>query len=135
MSLASNVLKANYVLGGFVKLATANPFDKPLIDPRLISTEFDKFCLRESVKAAKRFVSASAWDDYVIGPYGSAAGTTDEEIDAHIRNLASTVYHAMGTAAMSAVNASWGVVDPNLKVKGVEGIRVVDASVFVSFSF
>lgn len=124
-----------YSSGGFIKLATTDPFDKPIIDPKLVSTEFDKFCLRESVKALKRFLSASTWEDYVIGPYGSAAGITDEEIDAHVRNLSSTVNHVMGTAAISAVNASWGVVDPNLKVKGVEGIRVVDASVFVSFSF
>ncbi|KAF8797727.1 alcohol oxidase [Phlegmacium glaucopus] len=128
MTLASALISATS--RGFVKLATANPFDKPIIDPKFVSTEFDKFCLRESVRAVKRFLSGSAWKDYVIGPYGSAAGTTDEEIDAHVQNLASTVNHVMGTAAISAVNAGWGVVNPNLKVKGVEGIRVVDASVF-----
>lgn len=113
-------------------MASKDPFDKPIIDPKYVSTAFDKFCLREAVKAVKRFVSATAWDDYIIGPHGTAAGTTDEEIDSHIRGIADTVFHATGTAAMSATNANWGVVNPDLKVKGVEGIRIVDASVFVS---
>jgi len=115
---------------GFVKLASKNPFDKPIIDPQYVSTTFDKFCLREAIKALKRFVSARAWADYIISPYGTTAATTDEEIDAHIRGIATTVYHATGTASMSAGNAHWGVVNPDLKVKGVEGIRIVDASVF-----
>ena len=113
-------------------MASKNPFDKPIIDPQYVSTTFDKFCLREAVKAIKRFVSARAWADYIISPHGSAAATTDEEIDAHIRGIATTVYHATGTASMSAGNAHWGVVNPDLKVKGVEGIRIVDASVFVN---
>lgn len=60
---------------------------------------------------------------------------SDADIDAYVREQASTMFHPVGTASMSAWDAEWGVVDPDLKVKGVEGVRVVDASVFVSLSF
>ncbi|KAJ3505131.1 hypothetical protein NLJ89_g7572 [Agrocybe chaxingu] len=115
---------------GFVKLASDDPWDKPIIDPKMVTTAFDKFALREAVRSAKRFVTASAWDDYVIGPYGTTAGETDAELDTHVRQFSTTVFHPVGTASMSAPNSGWGVVDPNFKVKGAEGLRVVDASVW-----
>jgi len=90
--------------------------------------------MRESVKAVKRFIAGSAWEDYIIGPYGSTAGNTDDEIDAHVRELSTTVFHPVGTASMTKAGSSWGVVDPNLKLKGAEGIRIVDASVWVCCS-
>ena len=118
------------LLGGFVKLATSNPFDKPIIDPKFVTTDFDKFALREAVRAIKRFLSAPAWSSYVIGPYGTTAGVTDAELDDHVQSLSSSVYHPVGTAAMTAVDAPWGVVNPDLKLKGAEGLRIVDASVW-----
>ncbi|PPR03999.1 hypothetical protein CVT24_010492 [Panaeolus cyanescens] len=114
---------------GFVKLASSDPFAKPIIDPKLVTTPFDKFAMREAVRAVKRFVGASAWDDYIIGPYGSLAADDDAGIDAHVRQWSSTVFHPVGTAAMSPANAQWGVVDPNLKLKGAHGVRIADASV------
>ncbi|KAF8164815.1 hypothetical protein B0H34DRAFT_647925 [Crassisporium funariophilum] len=114
---------------GFVKLVTANPFDHPIIDPNMVTTAFDKFALREAVKAVKRFVAAPSFADYITGPYGSTAGTSDADIDAHVRALSSTVFHPVGTAAMSAAGAQWGVVNPDLKLKGAYGVRIVDASV------
>jgi choline dehydrogenase-like flavoprotein len=59
--------------------------------------------------------------------------TTDEEIDQVIREIAVTAWHPISTAAMSPKGASWGVVDPDLRVKGVSGLRVIDASIMVSF--
>ncbi|KAF9530999.1 hypothetical protein CPB83DRAFT_892268 [Crepidotus variabilis] len=114
---------------GTVKLASSDPFDKPIIDPRMVTTDFDKFALREAVRAVKRFASASSWSDYIIAPYQTLAGTTDDEIDSHVRQLSSTVFHPVGTAAMSS-SSSKGVVDSQLKVKGTAGLRVVDASVW-----
>jgi choline dehydrogenase-like flavoprotein len=57
---------------------------------------------------------------------------TDEELDEYVRANSATIFHPVGTAAMSPKGAEWGVVDPDLKVKGVKGLRVVDASVLVS---
>lgn len=88
------------------------------------------FVMREAVRSVQRFVTAQAWTGYVLSPTISLE--TDEEIDAFMRNTTTPLLHPVGTAAMTARSAGYGVVDPDLKVKGVSGLRVVDASVFVS---
>lgn len=91
--------------------------------------------MREAVKAAKRFVSAPAFQNYIVEPLGSlATADTDEEIEEYVRSNSGTTAHPVGTASMSPKGAQWGVVDPDLKMKGgIKGVRIVDASVFVSF--
>lgn len=101
----------------------------PLIHPNLIDTEYDLYILREALFAARRLVSAPAFKDYVVSDVNSVPPT---ELDEHIRNSASHGFHATGTAGMSPRGAEWGVVNPDLKVKGADGLRIVDASVFVS---
>lgn len=85
------------------------------------------------MKAIKRFVAAKAWNGYVIAPVGALANAnTDAQIEAYVRANGATVFHATGTASMSPKGAKWGVVDPDLKVKGVEGLRIADGSILVS---
>ena len=89
--------------------------------------------MHEAVQSARRFLAAPVWKDFVIGPAGGLANaTTDELLDKYIRQSAGSPAHPVGTAAMSAKNASFGVVDPDLQVKEVLGLRIVDASVMVS---
>ncbi|KAG6917144.1 hypothetical protein DXG01_003657 [Tephrocybe rancida] len=115
---------------GKITLNTSNPFDQPLIDPGLMTSEFDRFALRESVKQSIRFVSAPAWKDYIIRPdLGLQNVTNDAELDKYILDTASAALHGVGTASMSAKGAKHGVVGPDLLVKGASGLRVVDASV------
>ena len=80
----------------------------------------------------KRLVAAPAWADYVVSPFGPLSATSDNDIDDYIRGISSGGLHAVGTAAMSSSNSPHGVVDQNLLVKGADGLRIVDASVFVS---
>ncbi|KAF8962123.1 hypothetical protein BDZ97DRAFT_1920795 [Flammula alnicola] len=117
---------------GTIKLASTNPFDKPVINPQYLTTDFDIFAMRESVQAINRFVGAPAWSDYVVGPFGSsfAAATDDSSIDSYVRGLTTTIFHPVGTAAMSPAGATTGVVNPDLTVKGADGLRIVDASIF-----
>ncbi|KAF9458888.1 hypothetical protein BDZ94DRAFT_1312864 [Collybia nuda] len=115
---------------GSIKISSSNPFTKPLINPNLVSTDFDIFTLVEAVKAAKRFIAAKAWSGYIQDSVGGLdAAMTDKEIEAYVRENTNTIWHAVGTAAMSAKDASYGVVDPDLKVKGVDGLRIVDGSI------
>ncbi|KAF8877932.1 hypothetical protein CPB84DRAFT_1714701 [Gymnopilus junonius] len=117
---------------GTIKLRSNNPFDKPLIDPKYLTTEFDIVAMRESVKAVKRFAAAPAFKDFVIGPYGDPFSTanTDAQIEDYVRGLTTTIFHPVGTASMSSKSAKNGVVNPDLTVKGIEGLRIIDASVF-----
>ena len=119
--------------GGTIKLNSTDPFDKPLIDPQFLTTEFDVIAMRECVRAIKRFVAAPAWADSVLSSFGpQLSATSDSDIDEYVRGLAGTAFHPFGTAAMSS-HLKPGVVDHDLLVKGADGLRIVDASVFVSF--
>ncbi|KAF8209499.1 aryl-alcohol oxidase [Mycena galopus ATCC 62051] len=128
MSLATAVTSPTS--RGEVTLNTANPFDQPNINPNLLATAFDYFVMTEAVAAARSFLSAAAWKGYVYAEYDDLAAATDAaSLKTYIQNNAATVYHPVGTASMSPVGASYGVVDPDLLVKGMSGLRIVDASV------
>ncbi|RDB26743.1 Pyranose dehydrogenase [Hypsizygus marmoreus] len=115
---------------GNVSLRSSDPFDKPLINPGFLGSPLEMFIMREAIRGAIRFLAAPAWKDYVIGPLGPLQATaTDEELDEYIHASANPGDHPVGTAAMSAKDAEYGVVDPDLRVKGVSGLRIVDASV------
>ncbi|KXN85629.1 Choline dehydrogenase, mitochondrial [Leucoagaricus sp. SymC.cos] len=115
---------------GTVRLASNDVLANPLIDPGMLSSELDAAALRESIKSAKRFFAAPAWKNFVLGIVGPPANaTTDQELESFIRSHTFPSGHIIGTAAMSARNAHHGVVDPDLRVKRVSGLRIVDASV------
>ncbi|KAG6896689.1 hypothetical protein C0992_006681 [Termitomyces sp. T32_za158] len=112
---------------GSILINSSNPFDPPIVNPNLLDSPFDIFVMREAIRASRRFVQAPAFADYVIQLVDTAV--TDDELDTFIRNSAITVSHIVGTASMSAKGAGYGVVDPDLRVKKVAGLRVIDSSV------
>ncbi|KAI0676239.1 hypothetical protein C8Q78DRAFT_1065147 [Trametes maxima] len=112
---------------GFITINSSDPFATPLIDPRLLSEPVDLHVVREGIKMGHRFVRARAWDGYFIRPLAHLE--TDAEIEEYIRENAVSFFHPVATAAMSPADANWGVVNSDLLVKGVRGLRVVDASV------
>ncbi|EKM75995.1 hypothetical protein AGABI1DRAFT_63835 [Agaricus bisporus var. burnettii JB137-S8] len=115
---------------GSLKIRSNNPFDNPLIDLGIFNSDFDLFTAREAVKTSLRFSQAPFWKDILMDinpPFSSSM--TDNEIEAVLKNVTSSALHSVSTAAMSPRNADWGVVDPDLLVKGVSGLRIVDASV------
>ncbi|CAK5271523.1 unnamed protein product [Mycena citricolor] len=114
---------------GSVTLNSTNPLAAPVINPNLLGEQVDRIVMREAIRAALRFAAAPAWKGYIISPLGVNASSTDAEIDAFVQSSAGTVYHPAGSASMSPVGADWGVVDPDLKVKGLRGLRVIDLSV------
>jgi len=116
---------------GTVKLSSSDPFESPLIDPGYYTNPFDIFAMREAIRSSMRFLSAPIWKGYVLSPLdsGLAGATTDALLDNYIRNQTGTSAHVVGTASMSAYDADYGVVNPDLKLKKAGGLRVVDASV------
>lgn len=117
-----------------MKIRSNNPFDDPLIDLGIFNSDFDLFTAREAVKTSLRFSKAPFWKDILMDinpPFSSSM--TDNEIEAVLKNVTSSALHSVSTAAMSPRNADWGVVDPDLLVKGVSGLRIVDASVMVRY--
>ncbi|KAJ7242995.1 aryl-alcohol oxidase [Mycena rebaudengoi] len=116
---------------GSITLNTGNPFDAPLIDPAIFADPYDLLAMRVAVKKARTFLSANAWKDYVIRPLDNlaAAFTSDDALDAYMREEAIGGAHPVGSAAMSPRGATWGVVDPDLLLKKASGIRIIDASV------
>jgi len=121
------------MLGGSITLNTSNPFDHPIIDLNLLSSDFDLFALRQGLRDVERFMKSPIFDGFIQGPGIPINSTTpNDQVDDYIRSTTLGTFHVAGTAAMSAKDADWGVLNPDLKLKGAEGIRVVDASIFVS---
>lgn len=111
-----------------------NPFDPPLINPALLESDVDKSIMREAVRNSLAFFAAPVWKGYIINALaGLNATSSDAQIDAYNAASVMTIFHPTGTAMMTPKHAKNGVVDPDLKVKKVVGLRVVDASVLVRF--
>ncbi|MDX2273886.1 MAG: choline dehydrogenase [Hyphomonadaceae bacterium] len=113
---------------GTVTLASRDAFAPPAIDPRYFSAPNDMRTMRDSVRIIRDIIAQKAFDGYrgaEIAP--GAAAQSDDEIDAWIRRTAETLYHPVGTVRMG-VDAK-APLDGQLRVRGVQGLRVIDASV------
>jgi choline dehydrogenase len=118
---------------GTLTLSSANPGDDPIIDPNYLSTEQDLLELRESYSAAVDIVSQRAFDPYRGEPLDPPAiAKTVAEVDEVIRNIATTSFHPCGTCKMGAEDDTTAVVDPQLCLRGMAGLRVADASIMPS---
>ncbi|KAF8179707.1 aryl-alcohol oxidase [Mycena galopus ATCC 62051] len=114
---------------GSVTLSSNDPFAAPVIDLGLLSNEFDALALAEGLKLALKFTSAPNWKGYLGAPTVDLAAMSPAELTAYVRANSGPGYHIVGTAGMSPRGVRCGVVDPDLKVKGIAGLRVIDASV------
>ncbi|MFN7180313.1 choline dehydrogenase [Hyphomonas sp.] len=113
---------------GTVLLKSADPFDHPAIDPNYLATEEDRRAMRESVKMVREVCRQAALKPLTGEEIMPGAGVvSDADIDAFIRAKGETIYHPVGTVAMGTQPDA--PVDGELRVRGVSGLRVVDASV------
>jgi choline dehydrogenase len=113
---------------GEVHATSADVGAKPLIDPRYLSDPVDRRTLVEGLRMARNLFGLAPLKDFVVEEtVPGAASKDDEALLAYARTNGGTVYHGVGTCRMGEDDEA--VVDPQLRVRGVEGLRVVDASV------
>jgi 4-pyridoxate dehydrogenase len=115
---------------GRIELASLDPRSPVRIRQNFLATEKDWATLRAGVRLAREIGQQAPLTSFATGEI--APGPTcrsDAEIDAHIRATAITVHHPLGTCKMARASDPTAVVDPELKVLGVDRLRVVDASV------
>jgi choline dehydrogenase len=115
---------------GSVKLKSADPMADPAIFANYLATEEDRRAVREGVKMMREVARQPALAPYIKSEFAPGeAVQTDAEIDAWIRKAAETIYHPVGTCRMGAAGDPMAVVDAECRVQGLQGLRVVDASV------
>jgi choline dehydrogenase-like flavoprotein len=115
---------------GEVTLSGPGLADPPRIDPRYLTTQEDRDVAIASLRWARRIVGQPALARYAPEEFRPGASIdTDDELLAAAKALATTIFHPVGSAAMGRADDPLAVVDERLKVQGLEGLRVVDASV------
>jgi choline dehydrogenase-like flavoprotein len=117
---------------GSVRLRSADPADKPVIAPNYLSSEDDRRVASDSIRVARAIVSQPALQKF--SPIETLPGEqVSSEDDAALAkaagNIGTTIFHPVGTAKMGLTSDPKAVVDARLRVLGIDGLRVIDASV------
>jgi choline dehydrogenase len=113
---------------GWVRLASRNPLDQPLINPNYLAMRADLDRLVHGVKLARRIFAARAFSGWIKQELMPGPDVqTEEQLRTFVRQSADTYHHQAGSCKMGL--DAMAVVDPLLRVYGVDGLRVADASV------
>jgi choline dehydrogenase-like flavoprotein len=117
---------------GFVRLRSTDPADKPAIQPNYLSSEQDRRVAADSIRVARAIVAQPALRNFnpVETLPGEAVKSDDDAALARAAgDVGTTIFHPVGTAKMGLTSDPNAVVDARLRVLGIEGLRVIDASV------
>lgn len=117
---------------GTLRLASADPTVAPLIDPNYLADATDLDLLLEGSEMARAIMADKAFGGHVKEEIHPGASVQGSDLRQAILNRATSVYHGVGTCRMGVDELS--VVSPDLKVRGVEGLRVADASIMPSIT-
>jgi len=113
---------------GSILIKSGDPYDHPTITPNYLSTELDCQTAVESIRHTRKVMETKAMREHIKEEHlPDPAAQTDEQLLDQAREISNTIYHPVGTCRMGADAQS--VLDPELRVRGVAGLRVVDASV------
>ena len=117
---------------GHVRLRSADPNDKPVIKPNYLSTPEDREIAAASIRVARRIVAQPALQRYAPVEYLPGPQVRDDDEAALARaagDIGTTIFHPVGTVRMGRATDATAVVDERLRVIGLQGLRVIDASV------
>ncbi|MBX2838796.1 MAG: choline dehydrogenase [Gammaproteobacteria bacterium] len=113
---------------GRIDIQSPDFSDKPKIIPNYLSTDLDCRTAIEGLRYTRKIMASDPMKPHILEEYlPNPEAQTDDELLDQARNIANTIYHPVGTCRMGADNDA--VLNPELKVNGVEGLRVVDASI------
>jgi choline dehydrogenase len=112
---------------GWVRLASVDPLAKPLINPNYLAVEADARRLTDAVRLARKIYATRAFAEWVQTEVAPGAAVPDDRLGDYVRQAADSYHHQAGSCRMG--QDSMAVVDPHLRVHGIEGLRVADASV------
>lgn len=115
---------------GWIRLASSDPLEKPLINTNYLGTQSDLNRLVQAVKLSRDIFNTKAFSEWTTGKelLPGPDVKTDDDLRAFVRRRAESYHHQAGSCKMGT--DAMAVVDPHLRVYGVEGLRVADASVF-----
>jgi choline dehydrogenase len=129
-AMTASVCNLNPTSRGTVQIKTPDFHDAPAIAPNYLSTAQDRKVAADSLRVTRRILAQSAMQKFE--PVEFKPGVqyqSDEELATLAGDIASTIFHPVGTTAMGRADDPQAVVDTRLKVRGVQGLRVVDAGV------
>ena len=113
---------------GSVTLRSNNPLDMPVIDPNFLGDPYDLKTSAEGVKYSREIMMQSAFGKYVRKEhFPGDRVSTQADFEGYARQYGRTSYHPVGACRMG--NDKMAVVDPNLRVHGLEGLRICDSSI------
>jgi choline dehydrogenase len=110
-------------------LRSADPGERPIIVANYLSSAEDRRRLRSGVRLMRQLFSQPAFDRYRGRSLFPDCGDDDALLDAAIAEIASSAYHPVGSCKMGPATDPFAVVDGRLRVHGVEGLHVADASI------
>ena len=116
-----------------MRARSLDPRETPEIQPNYLSAETDRRVIVSAVRWTRKLMGSKAMAPYLVALESPGAEvTTDDEILDYARTLGSTVFHFISTCRMGPETDPMAVVGPDLKVHGIDGLRVVDASIMPS---
>jgi len=114
---------------GYLVARSADPFEKPIIQPNYLSAEQDQRVLLAGLKLVRKLMRAGPLQPYFGGETYPGEGVEDDALLETARERGTTTFHMIGTCKMGPAQDAMAVVGPDLRVHGMKNLRVADASI------
>lgn len=129
-AITASVCNLNPTSRGRVQIKSRDPHDHPAIEPNYLSTEEDRKVAADSLRVTRRIAEQQAFAKYQPEEFKPGLEyQTDDDLAKLAGDIGTTIFHPVGTAKMGRDDDPGAVVDSKLRVRGITGLRVVDASV------